>query len=226
MDTNFTSPLRGIDITRYLLEERIGSTEEREVAKYILKATYGEVKSVFESVKSGKIIAPPHIQGELAKRKNAMNVAVGKSRPPFNQLGYFLQFYERSEAEEMTRYAKGIVGIENTLLGYLQSNGNEYKNKFKTAEAIATKINSKFSLPKKVNGDSPSIEDIIISCLGIIIPNSMLCSEDIDCYRVLDFIKTKSKRRRISPPTICSSTQVIKVGEVNFSDRFGRYRII
>ena len=135
MDTNFANPLDGIDITKYLLES--GTREEdKNLAQYILKNTYEEMKSVFELAKNGKIIVHPHIHLEIKGRNNALNVAMNKSRFPFHQKGYFLQFYNENDAEEMARCAKGVVSMSERLQSHIQRNGKRYSEQFDRAEKL------------------------------------------------------------------------------------------
>ena len=229
LDTNFASPLRSIDLIKILLEQN-KSDLAKNVAKYLAHSSYGEMKTIFELAKKGRVISPPYIVREIRRRNEIIDAIVRKDR--FGQKGYFNQYYrDPKDVELMRSYTKQLIGMSRTLHTYINRGNLRFLSQINRAQEQAQLIAQGFNLPSKNRvGDKPSLEDIMVACLGINIQGT-LCTEDRDCYITVSFLRARSGRSSFYTPPICSSVQRIYLKDDNsnemeyFPDRFGRFTL-
>ena len=228
-DTNFACPLQSLDLIRFLLEQD-GSSSAQEVAKYVAHSSYGEMKTIFELAKRGRVISPPYIAREVKKKIEIIDRVV--KRDKFNQKCYFTKHYRNLEDVEFMRdRIKHLVGMSRTLLGYINKGSLKFSSQIDRAQEQAKLISKRFNLPPKNRvGDKPSLEDIMVACLGVNVRGT-LCTEDRDCYTAVEFLRERSSRSSFYVPPICSSVQRILIEDKlsseteYFPDRFGRFTL-
>ncbi|MCH8519709.1 MAG: hypothetical protein LAT82_03050 [Nanoarchaeota archaeon] len=222
LDTNFVNLGRIFSEVRFLLENETDS----DLAKYVLQSGYGQIKTIFNLAKEGRLVSIPQIVSEIKKGINATNCMIENECPQFTQLGYFKHFYQVNEAQELSKNAKSMFSMTKILPSYLTRNSSRYLQNLLKAEETATLIYDRINLSHKRTKSfvkTPSLEDMILGTFGVIINAHAVCTDDTDIYHFYDFLRSKDSNNKLKIPPICSSIRRLQIGDDSFSDTFCRF---